>query len=83
MENRELVTLGEILNTNQYESISSPLALALGKNISGVPVVTDLDKMPSLIGCWHDGIRKISCIKCNDTKLTLQINCIRSADDND
>ena len=27
-EIRELVTLGEILNTNQYESISSPLALA-------------------------------------------------------
>ncbi len=41
-ENRELVTLGEILNSNQYESISSSLALALGKNISGTPVVTAL-----------------------------------------
>ena len=57
-ENRELVTLGEILNTNQYESISSPLALALGKNISGVPVVTDLDKMPHLLVAGTTGSGK-------------------------
>jgi S-DNA-T family DNA segregation ATPase FtsK/SpoIIIE len=57
-ENRELVTLGEILNTNQYESISSPLALALGKNISGIPVVTDLDKMPHLLVAGTTGSGK-------------------------
>ena len=57
-ENRELVSLGEILNTNQYESLSSPLALALGKNISGVPVVTDLDKMPHLLVAGTTGSGK-------------------------
>jgi S-DNA-T family DNA segregation ATPase FtsK/SpoIIIE len=57
-ENRELVTLGEILNTNQYESISSPLALALGKNISGIPVVTDLGKMPHLLVAGTTGSGK-------------------------
>ena len=57
-ENRELVTLGEILNTSQYESVNSLLALALGKNISGVPVVTDLDKMPHLLVAGTTGSGK-------------------------
>jgi S-DNA-T family DNA segregation ATPase FtsK/SpoIIIE len=57
-ENRELVTLGEILNSNQYESISSSLALALGKNISGTPVVTALDKMPHLLVAGTTGSGK-------------------------
>jgi len=57
-ENRELVTLGEILNSNQYESISSSLALALGKNISGTPVVTALEKMPHLLVAGTTGSGK-------------------------
>jgi len=57
-ENRELVTLGEILNSNQYDSISSSLALALGKNISGTPVVTALDKMPHLLVAGTTGSGK-------------------------
>ncbi len=57
-ENRELVTLGEILNTSQYESVNSQLALALGKNINGIPVVTDLDKMPHLLVAGTTGSGK-------------------------
>ena len=57
-ENRELVTLGEILNSSQYESISSSLALALGKNISGTPIVTALDKMPHLLVAGTTGSGK-------------------------
>ena len=57
-ENRELVTLGEILNSSQYESINSSLALALGKNISGIPIVTALDKMPHLLVAGTTGSGK-------------------------
>ena len=57
-ENRELVTLGEILNTSQYESINSSLALALGKDISGTPIVTALDKMPHLLVAGTTGSGK-------------------------
>ena len=48
-EVRELVTLGEIIKSRVYEKLKSPLALALGKDIGGQPVVTDLGKMPHLL----------------------------------
>ncbi len=57
-ESRELVTLGEILNSREYESMQSPLALALGKDISGTPVVTDLGKMPHLLVAGTTGSGK-------------------------
>jgi|TARA_B110000003_G_scaffold77451_1_gene79010 S-DNA-T family DNA segregation ATPase FtsK/SpoIIIE len=48
-ENRELVTLGEILKSKVYDDMSSPLTLALGKDIGGSSVVADLAKMPHLL----------------------------------
>ena len=57
-EHRELVTLGEILNTREYESVKSNMALALGKDISGKPVVTDLSKMPHLLVAGTTGSGK-------------------------
>jgi S-DNA-T family DNA segregation ATPase FtsK/SpoIIIE len=46
---REMVVLREILETADYESSSQKLALALGKNIGGEPVVSDLARMPHLL----------------------------------
>ncbi|MGC4028053.1 MAG: DNA translocase FtsK 4TM domain-containing protein [Steroidobacteraceae bacterium] len=48
-EKREMVTLGEIIKSKSYEEVNSPLALALGKDISGAPVVADLARMPHLL----------------------------------
>jgi len=48
-ENRELVTLGEILKSKAYDELASPLTLALGKDISGNSVVADLSRMPHLL----------------------------------
>ena len=48
-EVRELVTLGEIIKSEVYEKLKSPLTLALGKDIGGQPMVTDLGKMPHLL----------------------------------
>ncbi len=48
-EKREIVTLGEILCSRAYEVATSPLTLALGKDISGQPIVTDLERMPHLL----------------------------------
>ncbi len=48
-ETRELVTLGEILRSRADDELGSPLALALGKDIGGNPVVADLGKMPHLL----------------------------------
>ena len=48
-EVRELVVLGEIVKSRVYDDLASPLALALGKDIAGHPVVADLGKMPHLL----------------------------------
>jgi len=48
-EKREIVTLGEIIRSKTYESVASPLALALGKDIGGLAMVADLARMPHLL----------------------------------
>ncbi|HEX7048273.1 MAG TPA: DNA translocase FtsK 4TM domain-containing protein [Gammaproteobacteria bacterium] len=48
-EAREIVTLGEILKSQEYDKTGSPITLALGKDISGYPVVADLARMPHLL----------------------------------
>jgi len=48
-EKREIVTLGEIIRSKAYDEMHSPLALALGKDIGGLPVVADLTRMPHLL----------------------------------
>jgi S-DNA-T family DNA segregation ATPase FtsK/SpoIIIE len=48
-ETREIVTLGEIVRSKAYDDMHSPLALALGKDIGGHPVVADLARMPHLL----------------------------------
>jgi S-DNA-T family DNA segregation ATPase FtsK/SpoIIIE len=48
-ENRQLVTLGEILKSRAYDDLASPLTLALGKDIGGHSVVADLARMPHLL----------------------------------
>jgi S-DNA-T family DNA segregation ATPase FtsK/SpoIIIE len=48
-ETREIVTLGEIIKSRAYDDMASPLALVLGKDIGGNPVVADLARMPHLL----------------------------------
>ncbi|HFD91957.1 MAG TPA: DNA translocase FtsK [Gammaproteobacteria bacterium] len=48
-EYREIVRLSEILQSRDFEKTATPLPLALGKDISGHPVVVDLIKMPHLL----------------------------------
>jgi len=48
-EKRELVTLGEIIKSKPYDEMNSALALVLGKDIGGLPVVADLARMPHLL----------------------------------
>jgi S-DNA-T family DNA segregation ATPase FtsK/SpoIIIE len=46
---REKVLLRDLLSTQEYESSTVELMLALGKNIGGEPVVADLTRMPHLL----------------------------------
>jgi DNA segregation ATPase FtsK/SpoIIIE, S-DNA-T family len=46
---RQVVALREILADSAYRKSSSRLTIALGKDIMGAPVVTDLGRMPHLL----------------------------------
>jgi len=48
-QDRETVYLRELLSTAEYEKSKLILPLALGKDISGAPVLVDLAKMPHLL----------------------------------
>ena len=56
--NRQVVRLTEILGSETYHGAHSPLALALGKDIAGNPVVADLGKMPHLLVAGTTGSGK-------------------------
>ncbi len=57
-QERELVSLREILDTAAYKQAESPLTLALGKDIAGVPVAVDLARMPHLLVAGTTGSGK-------------------------
>jgi S-DNA-T family DNA segregation ATPase FtsK/SpoIIIE len=57
-EHREIVGLREILESQRYIQARSPVSLALGKDISGYPVVVDLAKMPHLLVAGTTGSGK-------------------------
>ncbi|WP_232058634.1 DNA translocase FtsK [Aquicella lusitana] len=57
-ENRELVSLRDILESQRYSQSRSPVSLVLGKDISGNPVVVDLTKMPHLLVAGTTGSGK-------------------------
>ncbi len=56
--NRQTVRLTEILGSETYHGMHSSLALALGKDIAGNPVVVDLAKMPHLLVAGTTGSGK-------------------------
>src|SRR5688572_27012763 len=55
---RQMVRLSEILGSEAYHAVNSPLALALGKDIAGNAVVVDLAKMPHLLVAGTTGSGK-------------------------
>ena len=55
---RQTVFLSEILRSEVYDKSASPLTLALGKSISGRPVVADLARMPHLLVAGTTGSGK-------------------------
>ena len=75
-----IVRLRSLLESSEFKAIHSPLALALGKNVSGEPVVADLSKMPHLLiaGTTNSGksvclAALIACLVMNNTPHDLKL----------
>jgi S-DNA-T family DNA segregation ATPase FtsK/SpoIIIE len=59
---RQTVRLSEIIASDRFDQSKSKLTCALGKDIYGNPVVTDLAKMPHLLVAGATGAGKSVCI---------------------
>ncbi len=66
---RQIVHLSEILNSDEYNNAKSNLTVALGKDITGKPVVADLARMPHLLIAGTTGSGK--SVGINATILSL------------
>ncbi len=57
-----MVRLRSILETEAFYKVGSPLTIALGRDVSGFPVVADLSTMPHLLIAGTTGSGKSVCI---------------------
>ncbi len=57
-EERAIVGMREILESDKWEEETSPLKLAMGRDVSGRPIVADLRKMPHLLIAGKTGSGK-------------------------
>ena len=58
----EIVHLRDIIETDSFEDYKSKLAFALGKDVAGNEVVTDIAKMPHVLIAGSTGSGKSVCI---------------------
>ena len=61
-KNRQSVTLREVIDTSAYKNAKSKLTVALGKDITGEFVYSDLVKMPHLLIAGTTGSGKSVCL---------------------
>jgi len=57
-----IVRLRPILETEEFYKVKSPLGIALGRDVSGHPLVADLSRMPHLLIAGATGSGKSVCI---------------------
>ena len=73
-EERESVTLKEIISNEKFQKRDIKLPIALGKSISGVPIVGDLTSMPHLLIAGTTGSGKSVCINTIIVSLLYKLN---------
>jgi DNA segregation ATPase FtsK/SpoIIIE, S-DNA-T family len=64
-----IVRLRPILESNQLQKLNSPLAIVLGQDVSGQPVIADLARMPHMLIAGTTGSGKSVCIAALTTCL--------------
>ena len=66
------IFLRRLMETRAFQEASGPLPLALGKDIGGMPVTTELSKMPHLLIAGTTGAGKSVCLNALITSLLLK-----------
>ncbi len=73
-ETRESVVLKEIISNERFRKKEIKLPIALGKSISGLPVIADLTSMPHLLIAGTTGSGKSVCINTIIVSLLYKLN---------
>jgi S-DNA-T family DNA segregation ATPase FtsK/SpoIIIE len=75
-----LVSLRPVMESDAFQRLNAPLALALGRDVSGTAVVADLGKMPHLLIAGTTGSGKsvcitslVTCLAANNTPDDLRL----------
>jgi S-DNA-T family DNA segregation ATPase FtsK/SpoIIIE len=71
-QNRQLVTLGDVLSTSDARRATHPLEVALGRDIAGRAVMVNLAEMPHLLIAGATGAGKSSCINSVITSILMR-----------
>ena len=73
-EKRESVSLREIISNDKFRNRDVKLPIALGKSISGLPIIGDLTSMPHLLIAGTTGSGKSVCINTIITSLLFKLS---------
>ena len=73
-ESRESVSLKEIIDDVKFQKKEIKLPIALGKSISGIPIIGDLTSMPHLLIAGTTGSGKSVCINTIIVSLLYKLN---------
>ncbi len=71
-EKKTIVGLRDILESEAFANVQSPLKLGIGRDVSGSPIVTDLVKMPHLLIAGATGSGKSVCLNAIIVSLLYQ-----------
>jgi len=71
---REFVYLKEIFSSQEFRDSNYRLPIALGKNITGAPVITDLTKMPHLLVAGATGTGKSVSLNAMINSLLFKVS---------
>ncbi len=66
-----IVRLRPLMESENFQKINSPLAIALGRDVSGSPYIADLARMPHLLIAGTTGSGKSVCIAALTTCLVM------------
>jgi S-DNA-T family DNA segregation ATPase FtsK/SpoIIIE len=69
---KAVVSLRDVLESEEFQKINSPLRIGLGQNVAGQPIATDLTKMPHLLIAGTTGAGKSVCVNGIIACLLLQ-----------
>ncbi|MCC6436958.1 MAG: DNA translocase FtsK [Acidimicrobiales bacterium] len=69
---RQLVTIGDILGSEEARRADHPLEVAIGRDIAGRSVLANLAKMPHVLIAGATGAGKSSCINCLITSILMR-----------